>query len=252
MNGFCELFRYWFVLIGWSALKNAVPINELKDNLSNIVLSLGVAFFIVLAGSASIDPASLINPNISLLLITLIVTFILRFIGQLIYLPVKIYKEQGGFEKELLTVEPKREDTGTSWWLHLAITNDTADPIDNCYIELRSITKHSDPEFQISLPQMVDWSDYPRFQNLSNQRRLVSPGEQVLVHLASAEDEQIYFYLADSFPRTTFGDFHAIISIRGVYRRKRLDRQFELEFSYLSKDQLICDTSKIEVAITGK
>ncbi len=83
---------FWFVIVMWKSLKQAIPLSELKGRVMELIISLLVGFVsIILLGQVGQIPN--IGLNLYTLAVWLVVTVVLRFLVGIFTLPSNLYRE---------------------------------------------------------------------------------------------------------------------------------------------------------------
>jgi len=152
--------RYWIFVIAMPAIGKAFPIGELRDKSVDILISL-IAGMILTVVFGTIDPSLEVGINPVTILLVLAITFGFRLISSILYLPAKIYSDQGGFIEnpfEIATVDGNFSQDETRWAMLKVSNTSTSAYIDDCFLELLRIVDLNINKQIVFEPQNLTWS----------------------------------------------------------------------------------------------
>jgi hypothetical protein len=86
-------FHYWIVLVVWPSIKIVLPFSEIKGKIMEILISLIASFFLLSAFGIAFQIQGL-GINLLTFLSWLVLTFLLRFFGSILYLPAKLHRQE--------------------------------------------------------------------------------------------------------------------------------------------------------------
>jgi len=86
-------FYYWFVLVIWASLKQAVSLSEIKEKGNEIIITL-IGGFISIAVLGQVQGFPDLGLNLYSFVIWIVATFILRFLAGVFTTPAKLHREQ--------------------------------------------------------------------------------------------------------------------------------------------------------------
>ena len=132
---------YWFVLIVWSSIVQAIPVSEFKGRIIELAISLVIGFGSVLfLGQTGQIPD--IGLNLYTLLSWLGATFILRFLFGLITLPSKLHFDmKKKVDRFTWNDTPMELESIEHYGICLAVNNKKSDYIHNAGAELIFLQK---------------------------------------------------------------------------------------------------------------
>lgn len=236
-----DAIRYWAVVIAWSAIKMAIPITRLKANMMDVLASLIAGLVITwLYGRASqsLD----VGVNLITLLVWLGTTFGLRLIAGLVYLPVEIYREQGGFIENPFEIVPLNNNSSNpaSSRATIVVTNRAKSAkVENCFVELISVLDLDVNQQIWPEPQKLYWN--PReMEGLLHEKKMVDliPDVPTWCDIADSVVKENRAYYLTWFGRGTQrneikpGKYELTIRVHGDYRGHPISHEYSLEFSF--------------------
>jgi hypothetical protein len=243
MNKVTVTIRYWFSVILRTAIRGAKPLSTLSDWLKNIILSL-VAAFILVAIYGSLDPLLEIGVNfktIITLIIGLIVPFLLRVISGLVYLPAKIYEDQGGFIENPFDITPDHEDTGEKFASLILQNKSPLADIENCVVQLLAIFDMDNNRAIDFTAQRLTWSGREQHnEQTGNQSITVSHGDERRCDVAYTEQNgaTAKYATGHGYTAISSGRYRLTIQAHGKWKGITINYSYVIELNFVPKSVL--------------
>jgi len=96
---------YWIVLVVWASFKEAIPLQEIRAKIMETLIALIAALILLFFWNVVYPIPNITGNTLLYIMVVLGVTFVIRFIAGIIYIPVKLNKEKQNQIDQLTPVE---------------------------------------------------------------------------------------------------------------------------------------------------
>jgi hypothetical protein len=234
--------RYWISVIGLPTIKAAIPISDVRDRVVHVLISLIVAFIFVGVYGQVIDQSFEIGFNPITFVYLLLATFGLRLITGLIYLPAKLYSDQGGFVEnpfQITTVNPNLNfSEPDERWASVKVSNQSVIAnIEACFLELNGIVDLQTNQTIPFEPQRLRWSGREGADNRT-QPIIVYPDSPRwcdIAHATTKDDSAYYttwFGQGREQTRIREGKYRLKIKVHGEWKGHQISYPYSLDLIY--------------------
>lgn len=258
MSNLHKILMYWTIVFH-KAWKIAIEGSGIRGIAITVILAFLIFGTLSLLSSLHILPPTyglLIGDSVSeirtqlMYSIISIASLILIFIFSLVYIPAKIYEEQGGFVDnpfEIVARPPLRKKKDEFRYASLTIINTSEMVIKDCFVTLDDIIDKNNNSVLFSRQRRLSWSSGEGLDgNLVNKELNIIPGEPRICDVATTapNNSEVTITVWRGTQSFRAGKYKVVITAHGQWDNRPIRKKEEFILTYRGKNLIKLEKEK--------